>query len=261
MSFIDNDDDELEPKKVPHYEPEEIDEEDDETVSDPSQEGSGEEDVGDETEGRQGREGQEALSDAESDGRVGFKGGRASRAVIAAKQAAKEAREEAARLRQEFEDFRRSSEERRNQPDPEAERARVALMDPEERINYHREQDKRELSAQMRRMEMNYADQADRAQFQTRVSTNPKLGRFQDRVEAIYQENKRTMSARGGIPPDRDTILKWVIGDEALKNPGSSGKPSKLSRQTTKAVSSRGDVPSGGRRTISEEERLSKYTF
>jgi hypothetical protein len=260
VSFIDNDDDELEPKKVPHYAPQEVDEEDDETVSDPHEEG-GEEDGGSETEGRQSGEGEEALPDAEPDGRVGFKGGRASRAVIAAKQAAKEAREEAARLRQEFEDFRRSSMERQSQPDPEAERARVALMEPEERINYFREQDKRELSAQIRRMEMNYADQTDRAQFQTRVATNPKLGRFQDRVEAIYQENKRTMSARGGTPPDRDTILRWVIGDEALKNPGSTGKPTKLSRQTTKAVSSRGDVPSGGRREISEEERLSKYTF
>jgi hypothetical protein len=253
MSFVD------EEKEVPHYEEAEVDQEDDETVLDPA----GEEDEGSSDDGEETR-GQKEAHEDEPDRRVNFKGGDKSRAVVAAKKAAREAqvaRDEAAAIRREFEEFRRSAEERSNRPDPDAEQHRISLMDPEERINYFREQDKREMTAHMRRLEMNFADQTDRAAFQAQVSVNPKLGRYADKVESIYQENRRNAMARGGTPPDRATILRWVIGDEAVKNAGTSSKPTRLSRQTTKPASARGDVPSGGKRAISEEERLAKYTF
>lgn len=253
MSFVD------EEKEVPHYEEAEIDQEDDEAVLDPAgEEGEGSSDDGEETSG------QKETHEDEPDRRVNFKGGEKSRAVVAAKKAAREAqtaRDEAAAIRREFEEFRRSAEERNSRPDPDAEQHRVSLMDPEERINYFREQDKREMTAHMRRLEMNFADQTDRAEFKTLLTEVPKLTAYADKVEAIYQENRRNAVARGGTPPDRATILRWVAGDELIKNAGKAPKPTRLSRQTTKPVSARGDVPSGGKRAVSEEERLAKYTF
>ncbi len=176
--------------------------------------------------------------------------GRLERTVLAAKQAAREAKEEAERSRRELEEYRKQQSELR--VNPAEEQARLAAMDPEERINYRIEQAQRANTAALRNLELSFKEQADKAAFAVRVAQDPSLRKYEAKVDAIYAEHMANAKRNGTPPPDRATILPWVIGQEVLKGSAKAVDKSRkagaanIARQTTKPVSARGDVPASG---------------
>ena len=190
--------------------------------------------------------------------------GRAERAVLEAKRAAKEAREEAERTRRELDEFRRQQTERVN---PAEQEARLAAMDPEERINYRIDQAQQANTKALRNLELSFKEQADKATFEVTLAQQPSLKKYEGKVEAIYAEHMANAKRNGTAPPDRATILPWVIGQEVLKSSakavdkGRKAGAANIARQTTRPVSTRGDVSASGGRGKSLAEKLADVTF
>lgn len=191
--------------------------------------------------------------------------GRQERAVLAAKQAAREAKEEVERTRREFEDFRRQQTERRENP-AELE-ARLAAMDPEQRINYRLDQMAASQSAATRSLEMTFKEQADKAAFAVQLAQDPGLKKYEADVEKIYAGHLADAKRTGGPLPDRATILPWVVGQRVLRSSakavekGRKTGAANIARQTTRPASPRGDVSARGGRAQSLAEKLADVTF
>ena len=193
--------------------------------------------------------------------------GRAERAVLAAKAEAREAKEAAAALRREIEEDRRAREAERNRVNPAEEAARLAAMDPEERLRHEFRQENAKTQAAMRNMEMSFKEQADKATFAVTLAQNPSFKKYEAKVEAIYADHMAQAKRTGGPLPDRATILPWVIGQAVVNNSakavdkGRKAGAANIARQTTKPASPRGDVSTGRARGQSLAEKLADVTF
>ena len=191
--------------------------------------------------------------------------GRAERAVLAAKRDAREAKEEAERTRRELDELRRQQAERRE--NPAEEQARLAAMDPEERLNYRIEKLQSANTQAYRNLEMSFKEQADKASFAVQLAQTPSLKRYEAKVEAIYAEHMAQAKRNGTALPDRDTILTWVMGQSLRANAakavdkGRKTGAANIARQTTRPVSARGDVSASGGRGKSAADRLADVTF
>lgn len=130
------------------------------------------------------------------------------------------------------------------------ERARLAEMLPEERYEYLRQKDKREFEARFGQMQFQTAEIADKAAFDAKAEINPTYRRYAAKVEAKLQELRRT-----GQNVSREALLKFVIGEDALKNGSRVGSKQRkaangrLARETTRARNGRSDTGGNARGT------------
>jgi len=134
--------------------------------------------------------------------------------------------------------------------------ARREMMTPEERLN----DEVQELRAQMRYNremdEFQRQDAADKANFDAMVRTNKVYARHQEAVE----RNLKDIRARG-TNLSRDAILRYLIGDEALKQATPKPATPKATRKVvSKPTNSRGDGAStqSSRGSSSAKEQLRK---
>lgn len=156
-------------------------------------------------------------------------------------------REERRRLADDNARLTRELSEARRAPappveDPRAEADRLALMSPEERINYTVEKALRRNEIQNQQLANNLMDQSDRVTFDAKASLHPVFKKLAPEVE------RRLASLRSmGGNVARDVVLNLILGERARANMEKSagGSPAAQARkrqQQAKPVAARGDV-------------------
>lgn len=138
--------------------------------------------------------------------------------------------------------------------------ARIALMSPEERLEYRLNRTLAGHSAQVNNTLASVQDHTDRAAFRETLREKPQ---FKVHEAAVEKEFKRLNSLR--TPMSREAILMFIVGQKAVQ---SKGKPQpkarsqqRLREQEARPVSASGDVR-GDRRSAdstasARERRLS----
>ncbi len=178
--------------------------------------------------------------------------------VAAATKAAAEAKAEAAAARRELEAFRAQA----NQPPRETPaqiNERLAQMEPWERTEYFRQQDKAEMASHLQRIEFNSQEAADKSAYETLASRLPVAAKLRDAVEERLADMRRS-----GTTAPRETVLKWIIGDRAVANASrATGKARKTAtanrdRQVARPSAGRGDTAPTDRRGDSAAARAKR---
>lgn len=181
--------------------------------------------------------------------------GRGERRVQAALETARKAREEADRAIRELNEYR-SRLQQPQQESKEIEEARLTLMSPEQRWEYRWDKKEREWEQRQRISELQAADASDRATFTARYASNPVFGRYAERVEATLRDAR----SKGGNP-DRETVLKYLLGEDAMQKLGEAKKTQtqqgqrNIQRQTTRPSSGRGDQPAVRRGNLTDAQQ------
>lgn len=146
------------------------------------------------------------------------------------------------------------------QVDPREEEARLALMSPEERMQYRVDQSLARNNQATSQLLGSLQDQTDQTAFRALIRDKPQFSKLAPKVEAKLAELRKK-----GTPLPREAILIYLIGEQAY---GSQEKPRKkaqsqqrMQQQETRPPSGRGDV-AGNRRqaagtTSNLERRLS----
>ena len=188
--------------------------------------------------------GQEPEADEAQEGQVDGdrKPGRASRAVQEAKRIAREAQAEKVRLEQELAALR--AERAAPKVDTEAEeKARLALMTAEERVEYRLEKAERDNKRQLQLMQFQMADSNDKAAFETKGAYDPRYKKYASEVEALLAQERRQ-----GRDFPRETILRFVLGGKVMdakkdvKRQQAQGRDN-IRRQQTRPSGGQSDVP------------------
>jgi hypothetical protein len=126
---------------------------------------------------------------------------------------------------------------------------RLAMMEPEDRINFLVDEKVGGLQRQFATLSFQMQDTGDRTAFDSLCARNPVAAKLKDQVEARLGE----MRAAGTTAP-RETVLKYVIGDRALANAARAGTKvrkaaaTNIQRQTARSGSARGDAADTSRR-------------
>lgn len=173
--------------------------------------------------------------------------------------ATREAQARADRLEREMADLRRDREADRARvapESPEQEQARLALMTPEERIDYKLDKAARLNQQQLQNMHFQTSDQSDKLSYQTKAATDARYAKYADEVEAKLAEARRT-----GGNPQREVVLKYLLGEKLLASQAKSETQKKaaaasIKRQTTSPMNGKGDQPAGSRKTNTLAKRL-----
>ncbi len=139
-------------------------------------------------------------------------------------------------------------ERQRTQPvaDPhEAARVRaekLALMDPTERQLFEQKEtiDRMQRDQQFTQIQM--ADALDKSSYTSRAAVDPIYEKHSKRVEEVLAEMRR-----GGSNAPRETVLKYVIGDEAMKKPASTKQTASQKAAAAARVSSSKASPTSAR--------------
>lgn len=134
------------------------------------------------------------------------------------------------------------------QPSPQAqqeqqrdEEARLALMSPEERMNYRLERTIAHSNQQTHQVLSSVQDQADQTAFRALLKEKPHYAKLQIEVE------KRTKALRDkGTPLPREAVLMFLVGEAAVKSADAPRKRTqskeRLQQQETRPSAGRGDV-------------------
>ena len=189
----------------------------------------------------------------------------ASRAVMRAKAEAKAERERNATLQQEMMAMLR---ERHSPPpaqvDPRIEQERVALMNDREYADYRLTKLEAAMVAREQKLSLQMEVQNDKAAFQALVAADtrfkPYVGKVEDRFQALM---------KAGTPQTRESILKFVIGEAVVtKGAKALGKAretgqANIARETTRPSSARsnvsGDEARSGNDFDAAAKRLERY--
>jgi hypothetical protein len=170
---------------------------------------------------------------------------RGNRDYGALRRRAREAEERAARAEAKAEEALRTVGGRQSEDARRAESERLALMGPDEKLEFYREQDKRENERRFQGLAFQVADSSDRAAFESKCARTPALAAVADEVEKVLADERR----QGRAGATRETIAAYVIGKKALANAGrAKGKQAKRAEQNRSSQTAR---PGGGRSNVS----------
>jgi hypothetical protein len=180
---------------------------------------------------------------------------RAERRVHQALREAKEAKAEVERLRGEAQ--QRTIQQNQETPAQRAER--LAMMDPDDRVNYLLQEQGQRFNNELAQIRFQSADSADRTAFESLCARNPVASKLAGQVEERLAELRRN-----GTTAPRDTVLKYLIGERAMANAGrAKGKATRVAatntaRQTSRPASARNDTGGENRRATGEQEARRK---
>jgi hypothetical protein len=175
-------------------------------------------------------------------------------AVQEAKRAAKEAKAEAEALRREMDQIRQQTQGRQTAEQEAAERARLELMPPEERMEHLLRKQEQGFNARFAQIQYQTWDANDRQSYHSACSDPTARGKALASVRDETERQAAQLRASGQAVPPRETIAAYLIGQrvlangaKAVKKQADKGKEN-ISRQTTKPGSGRGDVGGGNER-------------
>jgi len=174
----------------------------------------------------------------------------------------KEAREEAARLRRELDEFKAAQRQSQPQETPEQEAQRLALMTPEERLEYRLDKAERRNQQNMQAIMFQTQDTADKAAFAALCASDPLAKRYADAVES------ELVSIRSkGQNVTREALLTFLVGKEVRAKGGAAKRKQqgegqrRIERQTVRGGNSKGDSQPNKRGEQSLEDKLANVTF
>lgn len=235
-----------------------------------SQEGSKAQEYDDEGDGTEDAE-VEDQDDGEAEGDEGTEGqgerdeqvltrqpGRRERAVISARKRAQVAERKVEELERQLEENRRTAPQQthqQRQESPEEEAAKIALMTPEERMQYTLDKGLKNVERIAQQAAFNAAEAADKSAYIALASTDKLARKFAPEVEKVFNERK----AKGQYV-DRVTILNYLIGVKA-REAASSGKPRQQRRAAEREINRQRLDTSGGRSDISSERKRGGKTL
>lgn len=184
------------------------------------------------------------------------KPGRASERIRRQQEEVKAAREEARRAREEAEALRRQHEASTAEA---REQEQLARMSPGEQNAYLWDKRLRAIETTTQRQAFLHADLEDRQAFLAKVSKNPKLGAYADKVEAELGRLRAQ-----GKNVDRDTLLTYLIGKDVLERGGGQAKKQAATAQRRVAAANSKPPPgrgsaggrAGGESIVERMERL-----
>jgi hypothetical protein len=129
----------------------------------------------------------------------------------------------------------------------EAEEAeRVKFMQPEERITYEIGKLRREYDHRSQQTELRLWDRADHSEYQRELSANPKLSRFNDRVEELRK-------LAPGV--SRLDLLDKAIGEAARRQMGAARNRQERRAETN--IRAQTTTPPGGRGNVAAQRQRS----
>lgn len=176
---------------------------------------------------------------------------------------ARTAREEAADLRRRLDTFEAQQRQRQAPAEnPADEAARLALMSPEERINYRLDQAERRNQQATAQMQFQLQENADRSGFAALCASDPLAARLASKVEAKLSEIRAQ-----GQNVSREALLDFLIGQEVRQKQTKAGAQQRrtaqqqVTRQQVRPGASRGDAAAPRRGGQSLEDRLANVTF
>lgn len=171
-------------------------------------------------------EGQEGLDD---DGKP--RQGRASKTIQGLKKSLKELRARDAQREQELQALRNHQpqnnqrQQSTDEEDPEKEAAKLAGMTDYERLEYKLDKSARTHQRELRRLEVQNFDRADKASFDAKCAGNPRYRKYAAEVEQVLANTRREGRDIGFT---REQVLQFVLGQKVLAH------DSKGSRQRQK---------------------------
>ncbi len=168
----------------------------------------------------------------------------------------KAAKEEAAEAKRRIQELERQSWQRQEQVSAAEEEQRRALMTDAERSTYDLNKVKNEFSAQLRQTQLQSQFTADKIAYEAKAASRPVYAKHAAEVERQFQEQ-----VRRGAPVERETILRHLLGELALKtasNPSARRQASRrVESQRVAGGSGKGDAASDrGKAGTSAESRL-----
>ena len=128
-------------------------------------------------------------------------------------------RERMERADRERENERQQWQRQQQQLHDQQERERLNLMTPEERAEYRANQHEQRTNARLQQSEMRMLMQMDKSAYAAKAASNPVYRRMEGAVEQKFNEQMRI-----GQPTDRETILKFLLGEQALNGAATAGK-------------------------------------
>lgn len=188
---------------------------------------------------------------------------RASRRIQALTDTARQAEERAQRAERRVQEFMDEQRARQEREDPAREQERLALMTPEERMEYRFNQAEQRHQRERAEDRARQANVADQTNYRMRAATNAIYRKYEDEVEKTHQDLRSQ-----GQHVAREAILKFMLGAKMLERAERDAPKQRqrgkenIRRQTTKPVGGRQDVQAERRRTGSTPaERLEGVVF
>ena len=176
---------------------------------------------------------------------------------------AREAGERAAtaeRKAQELERRLSQLEQPRETPDQIAQR--LALMTPEERLEYKLDQAERRNEQRISALTFQNQDVSDRSAFSSLCTSNPTAARYRDRVEQRLGEIRSQ-----GQNVSRESLFKFLVGEDVVAKVGAAKAKQtrdgerRIKRESVLPGNSRGDSAPNKRGEQSAEDKLANVTF
>jgi len=172
---------------------------------------------------------------------------RAESRVREATRIAAEAKTRTEALERELAGLRQQSSTPRESPQQLQER--LNMMEPWERTEYLRQQDAANFNATLQRIEFNAQDSADKTAYEAMAARTPIAAKLKDEVEVRLAEMRKN-----NLTAPRETILKYLIGERALKNTtrattkATRAAGARQNQNAARPVNGRGDAVETGRR-------------
>jgi len=150
---------------------------------------------------------------------------------------------------------REAPQPQQRQETQEEEQARMALMSPEERMQYTLDKGMRTMNSMMQRTQVEQMDASDKADFMSFAATDKLAKRFAPKVEELFQNLKSN-----GRMTARSVILRYLVGEAAIKA-GNSRPAKEKRRQAEREINRNRGNGSSPRSDVSSERRRGGQTL
>jgi hypothetical protein len=158
-------------------------------------------------------------------------------------------RERNDRIEKELNDLRAERQREKAREDAQSEADRLALMLPEERVQYELNKMRDETRRHNEMLAFKQADDSDRMKFEQRAAADPIIAKRAQRVEQELMNLRKNV----GINAKREDVLALIIGREVLER---KSAPKKTVQKTV----ARGKPPASGRGDAASARRQSAST-
>jgi len=132
--------------------------------------------------------------------------------------------------------------------------ARVAVMEPEQRMEAKYERAMRFHNRQLALQTFAMADRADKVAFDSKAQSDPDRARLAKRVEEVL-----AIERRKGRDFDRETVYKYILGEEREVRK-SRGSPAPAQRRGQDNIQRQQARTTGGRGDQGRDERPRRYS-
>jgi hypothetical protein len=233
----------VDPAETEGVELEEFEAEDEATVEPDEGDGGGDDGSDEQAEGVEGADGDARQSRQER--RVVGKRSRSDE-VRALRERAQRAETSLALFERQLQEVKqqKSDEDRRRIEAEEAERLR--MLPPEEQIAYHTNKLRREMQFGLQETQRQLWDRSDHSEYQRELSANPKLSRFNGRVEELRK-------LAPGV--SRLDLLDKAIGEAARRQMGAARNRQERRAETN--IRAQTTTPPGGRGNVAAQRQRS----